>query len=56
MLRQAFLTIAAREPERCVVVDATQSPDEVEQAIWDAVSHRFGVSRDSGPVSAAESG
>ncbi len=42
-LRQAFLTIAAREPERCVVVDATQSPDEVEQAIWDAVSHRFGV-------------
>ncbi len=43
-LREAFLAIAAGEPERCVVVDATQSPDEVEQAIWDVVSHRFAVS------------
>ena len=42
-LRQAFLSIAAGEPERCVVVDATQSPDEVEQAIWDAVSYRLAV-------------
>lgn len=40
-LRQAFLAIAAREPDRCVVVDATQSPDEVEQAIWDAVRYRL---------------
>lgn len=42
-LRQAFLAIAAGEPDRCIVVDATQAPDEVEQAIWDAVSHRLAV-------------
>lgn len=28
-LRQAFLDIAAAEPERCVVIDAGQPPDEV---------------------------
>ena len=42
-LRQAFLAIAAREPERCVIVDATHPPQEVEQAIWDAVSHRLDI-------------
>lgn len=42
-LRAAFLAIAAEEPERCVVVDATQTPDEVEQAIWDAVTHRLSL-------------
>ena len=40
-LRNAFLAIAAREPNRCVIVDATQRPDDVEQAIWDAVAHRL---------------
>ncbi len=42
-LRAAFLSIAAREPNRCVVVDATLHPDDVEQAIWDAVAHRLPV-------------
>jgi dTMP kinase len=40
-LREAFLAIAAQEPARCVIVDALQSPAEVEQAIWDVVSHRL---------------
>lgn len=40
-LRQAFLVIAAREPSRCVIVDATASREDVEQAIWDAVLHRL---------------
>jgi dTMP kinase len=40
-LRQTFLTIAAEEPDRCVIVDATQSPEDVEQAIWDAITHRL---------------
>ena len=40
-LRRAFLDIAAREPNRCVIVDATQLPLEVEQAIWDTISHRL---------------
>ena len=47
-LRQAFLSIAAGDPDRCVVVDATQAPDEVEQAIWDAVSHRFAAASSPG--------
>ena len=42
-LRRAFLDIAAREPDRCVIVDAAQSPGDVEQAIWDAVVHRLSM-------------
>jgi dTMP kinase len=40
-LREAYLKIAAAEPQRCVLVDAAQSEDEVAQAIWDNVSHRL---------------
>ena len=40
-LRDAFLDIAKREPDRCVVVDARGMPDEVGEAIWKAVSDRF---------------
>jgi len=40
-LRTAFLGIAADEPERCVVIDATLSEDEVADAIWTAVSDRL---------------
>jgi dTMP kinase len=39
--RQAFLDIAAREPERCVVIDATQSEDVIAAAIWSAVAARL---------------
>ncbi|KQZ16860.1 thymidylate kinase [Mesorhizobium sp. Root552] len=35
--REAFLAIAASEPERCVVIDASKSPGEVEDAITAAV-------------------
>lgn len=42
-LREAFLKIAAREPDRCVLVDAAQAPEDVEQAIWDAVTHRLAL-------------
>ncbi len=40
-LRQAFLAIAAKEPNRCVIVDATQSAEDVERAIWDIVTYRL---------------
>ena len=40
-LRQAFLAIAAAEPERCVVVDASRSEDEVAAAVWSAVEARL---------------
>lgn len=35
--REAFLAIAANEPERCVVIDAAQTPEQVENAITEAV-------------------
>jgi dTMP kinase len=40
-LRAAFLEIAGREPERCVVVDATGAADTVAARVWDAVSPRL---------------
>ena len=42
-LRQAFLDIAKRAPDRCVLIDASGSEDEVASAIWDAVERRFGL-------------
>jgi dTMP kinase len=42
-LRQGFLDIAKRYPDRCVVVDAMQDEDAVAAAIWTAVAGRFGL-------------
>ena len=39
--RRAFLEIAAAEPDRCAVVDASQSEAEVARAIWRAVDERL---------------
>ena len=40
-LRDGFLDIAKREPERCVLVDATRPIDAVASAVWDSVSDRL---------------
>lgn len=40
-LRQAFLDIARRSPERCRVIDASGSEDQVAEAILAAVIRRF---------------
>lgn len=40
-LRQAYLDIAAAEPDRCVVIDGNQPVDRVEKAIWGAVETRL---------------
>lgn len=40
-LRQGFLNIARREPERCVVIDAAQPIATVAEAIWGAVAARL---------------
>jgi dTMP kinase len=40
-LRQAYLAIAAAEPDRCVVVDAAQGESEVAAAIWDVIASRL---------------
>jgi dTMP kinase len=42
-LRAGFLAIAAAEPERCAVIDAQGSLDEVEAAVWRAVEERLAV-------------
>lgn len=42
-LRDGFLDIARREPERCVVIDATADIEAVASAIRDAVATRFGL-------------
>lgn len=42
-LRQAFLEIAKRHPDRCAVIDAAPNQDEVAAAIWSAVARRFGL-------------
>ncbi len=47
-LRRAFLDIGAAEPERCVVVDALKSEEEVAEKIWSAVEERLD------PVAAAK--
>ena len=36
-LRDGFLTLAANEPNRCVLIDATMPKDEVAEQIWNAV-------------------
>jgi dTMP kinase len=40
-LRAAYLDVAEREPERCVVIDADANPDVVAVRIWMAVSERL---------------
>ena len=40
-LRQTFLTIAQNAPERCVVVDAAGDPENVQRAVWTAVTERL---------------
>jgi dTMP kinase len=40
-LRQSFLDIARRNPDRCRVIDAGGTEDQVAEAIFSAVSRRF---------------
>ena len=40
-LREGFLAIARVEPDRCAVINATGSMDEVEAAIWAVVDARL---------------
>jgi dTMP kinase len=40
-LRDGFLMLAANEPERCVLLDATAPKEEVADQVWRIVSQRF---------------
>lgn len=41
-LRAAYLAIARDEPERCLIIDASGTEDEVAELVWRAVSDRLG--------------
>lgn len=43
-LRNAFHDIAAREPQRCRIIDARGDVDQVAVALWQAVAARFNLS------------
>lgn len=40
-LRSVFLNIAAADPARCVVIDASRSEADVTESIWEAIARRF---------------
>ena len=40
-LRDGFLMLAANEPSRCVLIDATAPKDDVAEQIWRTVNERF---------------
>ena len=42
-LRQAFLDLARRSHDRCVVIDASASEDDVASSIWAVVARRFSI-------------
>lgn len=48
-VRGGFLALAAAEPDRFVVIDATGSPDDVERAVERAVVDRLGLSEPETP-------
>jgi dTMP kinase len=43
-LREAYLAIAASEPDRCVVIDASASKEAVAKSVWYAVQSRLDLS------------
>lgn len=42
-MRAGFQAIAARDPDRCAVIDASGAPDDVAAIVWAAVSERLEV-------------
>jgi dTMP kinase len=47
--REAYLAIAAAEPERCIVIDASGEPEEVEKVIAAAVLAAIDVRAETTP-------
>ncbi|HVV79528.1 MAG TPA: dTMP kinase [Pseudolabrys sp.] len=55
-LRQSYAALAKLEPERCVLIDATDSREAVQARIWQAVSDRLMRRRADRAMAAAPSG
>lgn len=50
-LRDAYRQIAAEDPERCVLIDASASPDAVAAQVWTALrDHLFAVATSASPA------
>jgi len=50
-LREAYRQIAAEDPQRCVLIDATGDPDTVAAKIWTALRERlFAAATAAGPA------
>ena len=50
-LRDAYRQIAAEDPERCVLIDATASPDIVAAQVWTALrDHLFSMATSASPA------
>ena len=44
-LRQAYLALAASEPDRCVIIDASAPKEKVARQVWKAVNSRLQPAR-----------
>ena len=42
-LREEFLAIAKAEPKRCVVIDASETAERIEEKVWEIVQARFSL-------------
>ncbi len=40
-LREAYRQLAIGEPERCVLIDATDTPERVTERVWSVVNRRL---------------
>ena len=40
-VREAYRELAAREPNRIVLIDGSRSEDNIEDEIWEIISRRF---------------
>lgn len=47
-LRMAFIVIAREAPERCAIIDATQSKEDVASAVWDVMREKFSALMEAG--------
>jgi dTMP kinase len=52
-LRAAYREIAARNPQRCVIIDAAGDPEHIAAAVWDVVCRRFPEAAPAAPQRAA---
>lgn len=44
-LRAGFLKIAAANPNRCIIIDGSQSKEAVAELVWQTVVERFGITK-----------